>query len=326
MVVAKALPSGLVDLIIAGHVHERIAHDVNGIAITAAASNTRAFGRVDFTMDRATGAVLGRRIFPPQLPCPAWFGQSGACDWEGVSGSDLELPLYEGRVVAPDEDVYDIAASALAAAAGRKQQPVGVFLEEDFTLHGNPESALGNLFTTALLESTGADAAIHNVSGGIRAALRQGELSYGAVYETFPFDNRLVVLDISGRELKRTLAAQAHSHRRRAGIAGVRVFVECVGSTMSVDVRRPDGSTIGDEDRVKLVANDFLATGGDAILSPILPPDGFSVASDLPSVRQALIAWLGRQGPSLHPSTLASESSPRWNLPDNMPASCRYPD
>ncbi|MDJ0699457.1 MAG: bifunctional UDP-sugar hydrolase/5'-nucleotidase [Woeseiaceae bacterium] len=326
MVVANALPEGLVDLIIAGHVHERIAHVVNGIAITAAASNTQAFGRVDFTMDRTTGAVLGRRIFPPQLPCPMWFGETGECDWEGVVGPDFELAMYEGRVVAPDEDVLEIAEAALAAAAERKQESVGVYLEEALTLEGNPESALGNLFTTALLESVGGDAAIHNVSGGIRAVLPRGDLSFGAVYEMFPFDNRLVALDISGHEFKRMLSVQARKQRRRAGIAGVRVFVKCNDDDMHVDVRRSDGSWIGDEERVKLITNDFLATGGDSILSPIMPPGGFSVASDLPGVREALVLWLGQQGPSLHPSSLASDSAPRWNLPGDLPVSCRYPD
>ena len=51
MRVASALPAGLVDHIIAGHVHRGIAHIVNGISITSAYSNTRAFSRVDFDID-----------------------------------------------------------------------------------------------------------------------------------------------------------------------------------------------------------------------------------------------------------------------------------
>ncbi len=69
MRVAQALPNGLVDHIIAGHVHRGIAHIVNDIAITASYSSTRAFSRVDFTVDRGTGAVQARRVFPPQPAC-----------------------------------------------------------------------------------------------------------------------------------------------------------------------------------------------------------------------------------------------------------------
>ena len=66
MRVAEALPEGLVDHIVGGHIDGAIAHDVNGIAITSAYKSTRAFGRVDFVIDRATGSVVERRIFPPQ--------------------------------------------------------------------------------------------------------------------------------------------------------------------------------------------------------------------------------------------------------------------
>ncbi len=324
MQVAQALPEGLVDLILAGHVHEKIAHVVNGIAVTAAASNTRAFGRVDFTLNRSTGALLDRRVFPPQLPCPNWIGESGECDWGTTIGPDAEPAVYDGQVVAPDNAVLQIAENAIAAAAERKKHSVGIYLEEAFTLTGNPESALGNLFTTALLETAGGDVAIHNVTGGIRQEMPQGDLEYGAVYEAFPFDNRLVVLDVSGRELKQVLANQAHNERRRAGIAGVRVFVACSEETMTIDVRRPDGTSIADDDRVNLVANDFLALGGDAVLLPIMPEEGFPVASNLPGVREALVDWLGSRDARLHPAQFDTSSAPHWNVPEDLPASCRY--
>ena len=45
--VANSLPSGLVDVIVAGHIHDGIAHNVNGIAIISSFSRGTAFGRVD---------------------------------------------------------------------------------------------------------------------------------------------------------------------------------------------------------------------------------------------------------------------------------------
>ena len=56
--------------------------------------------------------------------------------------------------------------------------------------------------TDALLESIDADAAIHNVKGGIRNGLPEGELTFGAVYEMFPFDNRVVLLNLTGEQLR----------------------------------------------------------------------------------------------------------------------------
>ena len=64
--VARALPAGAVDLIVAGHTHKGVAHRVNGIPIVEAFSNGRAFDRVDLTIDRASG----RRRRHCHLPAP----------------------------------------------------------------------------------------------------------------------------------------------------------------------------------------------------------------------------------------------------------------
>ena len=45
--VARDLPRGLVDAIVAGHSHAPVGHMVEGIAITEAYSGGRAFGRID---------------------------------------------------------------------------------------------------------------------------------------------------------------------------------------------------------------------------------------------------------------------------------------
>ena len=111
--------NGLVDHIVAGHVHQGIAHDVNGIAVTASYSNTRAFSRVDFTVDRRSGEIVERRVYPPQEIC----------------GEETEGPCeYEGRPVVPMPEVVAIAERAQGVAARRKAEKLGVYLETSMTL------------------------------------------------------------------------------------------------------------------------------------------------------------------------------------------------
>ena len=55
--VARELPGGLVDAIVAGHRHFGIAHDVAGIPIISSYSRGVAFGRIDLAVDGATGRV-----------------------------------------------------------------------------------------------------------------------------------------------------------------------------------------------------------------------------------------------------------------------------
>jgi len=55
--VARQLPTGLVDMISAGHAHQAMAQDIAGIAVVEAYSAGRSFSRVDMTVNRASGAL-----------------------------------------------------------------------------------------------------------------------------------------------------------------------------------------------------------------------------------------------------------------------------
>jgi 2',3'-cyclic-nucleotide 2'-phosphodiesterase (5'-nucleotidase family) len=295
MRVAQALPAGLVDHIVAGHEHQGIAHVVNGIAVTAAYSNGRAFSRVDFTVDRATETVVGRRIYPPQ--------------------PIREGAMYEGRPVAPSRAVAAIVDRAARAAAEVKSQRLGAIVETALLHRDRPESPLGNLFTDAVLQMTDADIAIHNVWGGIRAEMPEGEVTYGDVYRMMPFDNRIAIIELSGADLRRVIARQAHNRDRAAGFSGMRVFVSCEERGMVLRMLRDDGTEIEDNDRVRVVANDFLLLGGDGILTPVMPDEGFDISYSSPLLRDTLADWFRQQQTAL--------DNRRWNLPDEIPESCQ---
>jgi len=272
--------------------------------VTSSFSNTRAFSRVDFTLDRTTGAVLERKVFPPQPIDPG--------------GS------YAGMQVVPLPSVTAIGERARDLAARRKAEKIGVYLETPITLGSGLVSELGNLMTDAILEMSGADVAIHNVRGGIRAELPAGDLTYGSVFRMFPFDNRLAVLELNGAELRSVIAHQVNHPRRRAGFSGMRVLVECADTGMTVTMLRSDGRPIADEDTVEVAVNDFLLLGGDDILTPVIPVGGFEVPTDTPLVRDLLVEWFARQEGSLRGDTFVDEARPRWNLPEQIPSSCVY--
>jgi 5'-nucleotidase len=303
MQVAQALPRGLVDHIVAGHVHQGIAHEVNGIAVTASYSNTRAFSRVDFTVDRTSGRVVDRRIYPPQRI---------------VAGES-----YEGREVIPDEAVMAIAVRAADMAARRRAEPLGVVLEAPASHRTRPESPLGNLMTDAVLQMNDADISIHNIWGGIRAELPEGELTYGDVFRMFPFDNRVTIIDLTGADVRSIVARQARNRNRAAGFAGMRVFVSCDSDDMQVRMLRPDGSEIDDDDVLRVVANDFLLLGGDEVLTPAIPDGGFAVPNGTPLVRETIVQWFRSNPGSMNPDDFMDPEALRWNLPPEIPAECQ---
>jgi 5'-nucleotidase len=322
MQVAYDIPLGLVDHIVAGHVHQGIAHVVNGIAITSSYSNTRAFSRVDFTLDRNSGDVVGRDIFPPQANCAKAADEAGHCTYD--ADDTRARASYEGMPVVPMAEVVTVVDRASKIAATRKAEKVGVYLETEMTLHQQPESVLGNLFVDAILASNDADISIHNVYGGIRAELLQGEVTYGSLYRVFPFDNRVSIINLSGSDVRKIIANQVHNTRRRAGLSGMRVFVSCQAGQMSVQMIRPDGSDIGDSDMLRVVTNDFLLLGGDNIFTPVIPEGGFAIDNGTPLVRDTLVDWFRRRGGSMNASEFRDPNNLRWNLPDPVPENCSF--
>lgn len=323
MRVAEALPTDLVDHIIGGHVHEGIAHIVNGISITSSYSNTRAFSRVDLTVDRKTGAVVSRDVHPPHSACLHLLRSNGECAAPGDQTSEVTTAVYEGREIVPDPRVVEIAERAAAYVNDIKQEKLGVYLESVFEHPPATESALANLMTDAMRESTGADISIEAVVGGLRNILPAGDLTFGAVYEMFPFDNRTVRLELTGHQLREIIAKQVHNHGRRAGISGMRVFVSCAGDKMDIVMRLSDGSIVLDDDRLTVNVNDYLALGGDGILTPVLPDGGFPVDYSMPLTRDVLVEWFRGKGGSLNPEDFLTTDNPKWNVRDSLPETCQ---
>lgn len=304
MRVASDLEPGLVDHIIGGHNHNPIAHVVNGISITSNYSRAYSFGRVDFRMDAETGDVIGRKVFPPQRNDATLDGE------------------YAGYALITDPAVVRIAAGAEAGARELKERKLGIRLSGPFDLVPDIESAMSNLMTEAMLDSFDADIAIHNVFGGIRAALPAGDLTYGSVYEMFPFDNIVSIHEITGADLRRIIANKANTHRK-AGFAGMRVVVSCNDAGMQVEMWLEDGRVIEDEDSIRMIANDFLALGGDDVLTPVIPEGGFELRKDMPLTRDALVAWFSRQGETLDPADFETHAAPKWTVPDTFPPTCQ---
>jgi 2',3'-cyclic-nucleotide 2'-phosphodiesterase (5'-nucleotidase family) len=303
MLVAEAMPPDLIDHIVAGHVHQGIAHVVNGISITSAYSSTRAFSRTDLRVYRDGRGVADRQVFAPHL---ATFADGDR---------------YEGMALQADPAVVDIAGRAVTAADTRKNALLGVTLTAPFELRPDVESAISNLMTEAMLDSFDADIAVHNVIGGIRNGLPAGELTYGDVYAMFPFDNLVTIHDISGADLRAIVARKAALHRK-PGFAGMRAFISCSGDGMTVSLRLDDGREIADTDTVRVIANDFLALGGDDILTPAIPAGGLDANQGLPGTRDVLVQWFLENAGPLDPAQFRTHAAPKWVLPATIPESC----
>lgn len=148
--------------------------------------------------------------------------------------------------------------------------PIGK-TKEELKSHA-PEDKLSNLASDIMLaygteylqKTTGdskakADMSITNF-GGIRASMPSGDVTSFDVISIFPFDNKIMVLDLEGRYVRELMENFAKRGRVEA-MGGVRlkidknVLAECTVA----------GEPIDDNRIYKVVTIDFLLSGGDSI-------------------------------------------------------------
>jgi 2',3'-cyclic-nucleotide 2'-phosphodiesterase (5'-nucleotidase family) len=278
---ARALPAGSVDLIVAGHTHAQVAHRVSGIPIIEAYSNGRAFGRVDLSVARDPTIKPTVRIYPPHTLCE----------------DDLDKPVcsnesYESAPVKRDAKVLAAIAKDLARAKAERDQLLGVEVVAPVLRASTSESALNNLVADLILQAApGADAAFSN-AGGVRISLPVGPLTYGTVYEMFPFDNAFATLHISAAELGMILATNLAAPGGMLALAGLRAQAHCVAGKLVVDITTPDGQPLPPDRMLTVITSDFLASQGDGALGGLsLGPERLNVQRER-SIRSALVAGL----------------------------------
>jgi 2',3'-cyclic-nucleotide 2'-phosphodiesterase (5'-nucleotidase family) len=291
--VAHALPPGLVDAIVAGHRHAQIAHEVNGVPIIESASSGREFGRIDFAVDRRTGRATGHHVFPPRELCALEAPQAPGCATESMP--DARPAEYEGGAVVPSSRIAGVLAPAVARAAAMKTKPLGTtVLMAPLTRSTTGQSPVGDLvadWMKALVPD--ADVAIAN-SGGLRANLPEGPLTYGRLYEVMPFDNQRVVVTLTGAQLRTVLAASmTTTSGSTIVLSGIRATASCAAGELKVAIGRESGRPVRDSDVLKVVTVDFLATGGDGIFTPVQP---LHVVATGGVVRDEIAALLTRAG------------------------------
>jgi 2',3'-cyclic-nucleotide 2'-phosphodiesterase (5'-nucleotidase family) len=313
---ARALPTGTIDAIVAGHTHARIAHRVAGIPIIESQDKGQAFGRVDLSVDlfrhrarsKALPAVIGAKIFPPQeVPKPG-------APFQGT---------YEGAPLAPDPSVEAAIAPALADARGKRDEKVGVQIAREIAPAYDTESQLGNLFAD-LMRAANPRADVALTSGGsLRAVLPVGALTYGQLHEALPFDDRFVALSVTGEALAGTVARNLERAGGIVALSGVRARAACAGPTLKVTLTRSDGRPVGSAERLTLVTSEFLATGGGGILSADVrahatPAGGATIRDVMAELLRARKTPLDPENPRL-----LDPAAPRLAYPGRRPVHCK---
>jgi 5'-nucleotidase len=243
----------LVDAVIGGDAHNSATEVVHGIPIVQAGYGGRHVGVLH--LSHTAGKTVSR--FDPLISVPDM----------GVSFKVTEfLRLYRKEALQKKRETLTTATAP-------------------FPLQQNKEMALGNLVAQALLTSAkqkgGAKFALIN-AGAMRVGLPEGTITYSHLFKFLPFDDSLVVAELTGSELRQLLEIAFSDLSRVPAVGGLRVTLIAPPYSDSVsrdlngdgikeewernyikDVREINGAPLNNEKIYKLATLSYLAEGGD---------------------------------------------------------------
>lgn len=227
----------------AGHCHKRSSTVIHGAPLIGPGWRLHSYARVRLTIDKTRPSRARVLSVVPEM-----------VEVEHPTG----MPFRQ-----PDADL-DQRANAW------KQRIDGVLGEQiGFAAWGfeTKSDEAGHWIGHSWRKELGVDVAIVN-RGGIRQALAKGSITKNSVYSVLPFDNRLVVLDLKGSDLVRSLD-------NPEAIA--------VGVTRSAKGGFVDdqGKPVDPERHYSVATIDFLYFGGD----------GFNFEAQDPSPKETGLDW-----------------------------------
>jgi 2',3'-cyclic-nucleotide 2'-phosphodiesterase (5'-nucleotidase family) len=260
----ELVKSGLVDAVLGSHTHSRVTEvvrtpgpDEGGkgpsklVPLLHSGNGGQNVGRLDLWIDRASGRLEQAKSEVILVP---------------VTSDEGEDPAVKKIVdsYAPEiAKVMDVVVGELSEDLPRGERD-------------GRSSPLGNYLTDLMREATGADIAIHNRTS-IRKGLRKGPVRLRDLYEVSPFRNTVVVMNLTGRQVREMLETDLLSGRTRSEASGISVRYD-------LEKKELVGLAIGgapiDERRVyKVATNSFLAKGGSGF--KILTEGGDTVDTNI---------------------------------------------
>ncbi len=271
-----------IDFVFSAHTHQGYRCVVGDRPVMQATALGRGISVADVVIDRGTGDVDRQKTAHRNLP--VFNAGSDPVLRDHIIATEVEP--WAGalkKALAPNPLAMQVAARVAeyaAAAAPRAQRPVGR-INGSFDRTGPGDSSAGRLIADSQFLATraadrgGAEFALMN-PGGVRTDLLcRGTppcpVSYGDIFSMQPFGNSLVVMTLSGAQLKQLLEDQQGPGRN-----GPLLLNPSSGLTYRWDRAAPQGQRVSElrvggqpldpQRDVRFTVNSFLAEGGDGFV------------------------------------------------------------
>jgi 5'-nucleotidase len=243
-----------VDVVVSGHTHRGYQCRVDGRLVTQSDQYGHIMMQIDLSIDPKTKDVIS---------------------------ATSDAIVLDSAKVAKDANMTALVTKAKTMTDPIANQPIAKLGVEQITRDATPagESALGDVIADSQLEATkapekgGAVIAFMN-PGGIRAHLPPNpsaskDVTYGDAFTVQPFGNSLVVLTVTGAQIKTLLEQQFENPAAGQN----RILQISKGFAYTWDAKKPQGSKVLEVSlngtaldlakAYRITVNNFLADGGD---------------------------------------------------------------
>ncbi|HUQ28011.1 MAG TPA: bifunctional metallophosphatase/5'-nucleotidase [Usitatibacter sp.] len=284
-----------INLVFSGHTHQGYRCEIDGRLLIQGTSYGRGVSVVDVELDRRTGTLKPVR----SINLPVLNDRTTDAQREKLAAATPQPFAAVLREARPDAAVAERVAVYSALVKPRAERRVGT-ISGRFDRESASDSSAGRLVADAQLAATralGSRVAFMN-PGGIRANLEcrapPCDVTFGTVFTMQPFSNSLIVMTLTGEQLKALLEEQL---KRASGEPKFLIPSEGFTYTWQDDAplgdhvrdMRLDGEPIEPARRYRVTVNSFLAEGGDGFE---LLKDGTEREGGGPDI-DAVIAYLG---------------------------------
>jgi 5'-nucleotidase/UDP-sugar diphosphatase len=192
-----------------------------------------------------------------------------------ITVEDGRIKTFEGHLeeIKPDSGKGDPSVRKIVEKYSRKVSSIlnEKLGEADVDLDGEQvrkrETNLGNLITDIMRRVSGADVAILN-GGDIRTSIRKGEITVSDVYSVLPFNDYIVAIKLTGKQIREALEHGVSAIEEGGGgfpqVSGLRfTFSPSLKEGPRVKEVLIGGVALDPEREYLVATNDFLAAGGD---------------------------------------------------------------
>lgn len=259
-----------IQLVVSGHTHWAYRCELpiagGGMRLlTSAGRYSTMLTDIRLTFDPATRAIVSKRAALTVVQGEAFQSPRGAAELSSA------FPIYPADpAVKAIVDRYKEAARPQAErVVARLAEIVTETEDDDLATRGGELLADAQLAWTKPKARGGAQIAFFNNSGvrGDLVPRTDGTVTYGQLFALQPFGNGVIVMDLTGAQLKRLLEQQFIDAKEP------NMLMPSAGFSYTYDVRRPEGDRVvamtfngkrvDPRRSYRVTTNSFLAAGGD---------------------------------------------------------------